>query len=89
MLPNRHSAATAKVLSSFGTGAGASMVDLSHSIYREDQTDVASSYIISSQATGSRTIVNHNDLAEMTVDEFVEIAKAFQDVDTWWHFEVR
>lgn len=34
--------------------------------------------------------MNHNGLAEMTVDEFVGIAKAFKEneAETWWHFEV-
>lgn len=47
---------------------------------------------MSSQATGTRTIVNHNGLDEMTPYEFVNIADAFRDEDAanmWWHFEVR
>lgn len=47
---------------------------------------------MSSQATGTRTIVNHNGLDEMTTDEFVNVADAFRDqdaADMWWHFEVR
>lgn len=87
-LPNRHAAATAKVVSSFGSN---SPVDLSYCIYRDDQTEAASSWIMSSQATGTRTIVNHNCLAEMTVDEFVNVTDAFRDKDEatlWWHFEV-
>lgn len=98
-LPSRHSAATAKVLSSFGGGGGndsgsgsgdACRVDFSRCIYREDEAEAASSYILRSQATGSRTIVNHNGLAEMTVEEFVRAADGFRedDADTWWHFEV-
>lgn len=88
ILPSRQSAATAKVLSSFGPDTP---VDLSHCIHREDQAEAASSYIIHDQETGSRTIVNHNGLAEMTVDEFVGIAKAFKEneAETWWHFEGR
>jgi hypothetical protein len=51
--------------------------------------------------TGSRTIVNFNDLPEMTAREFEAIADAFatdehehEDGDgygdgCWWHFEVR
>lgn len=88
ILPGRHSAATGKVLSSFGPN---SSVDLSHCIYRDDQTEAASSYIIHSQETGTRTIVNHNGLADMTVDEFASIADAFRGKEapeTWWHFEV-
>lgn len=45
-------------------------IDFSHCIYREAHTEPISSYIISDQSTGSRTIVNHNDLEEMTLDEF-------------------
>lgn len=95
-LPSRHSAATAKVLSSFGSRGGngnenACRIDLSRCAYREGESEAASSYILRSQATGSRTIVNHNVLAEMTIEEFVSIAEDFRkdDADTWWHFEVR
>lgn len=43
-----------------------------------------------SAASGSRTIVNYNDLPEMTVGEFVRIAERFRDEpDCWFHFEVR
>lgn len=89
-LPNRHCAATAKVLSSLTSGEEVGRVNLSHCIYREDASETAVSYILNSQATGSRTIVNHNGLAEMTVGEFAGIAETFQedDADTWWHFEV-
>lgn len=89
-LPNRHCAATAKVLSSLTSGDEVGRVDLSHCIYREDESETAVSYILSSQATGSRTIVNHNALAEMTVEDFASIAETFRkdDADTWWHFEV-
>lgn len=45
-------------------------VDFSRCIYREAHAEPISSYIISDQSTGSRTIVNHNDLDEMTLDEF-------------------
>lgn len=87
-LPGRQSAATARVLSSFGPN---SSVDLGHSFYREDQAEAASCYIIHSQESGSRTIINYNDLTEMTVGEFASIAGAFQgeEAETWWHFEVR
>ncbi|ROW15821.1 hypothetical protein VPNG_02450 [Cytospora leucostoma] len=85
-LPNRDAAATTKVLSSFGQDTH---VDLSCCIHRDDQIEAASSYIIHSRETGSRTIVNYNGLAEMTVDEFVGIADAFKVAETWWHFEGR
>ncbi|ROW06064.1 hypothetical protein VMCG_04522 [Cytospora schulzeri] len=88
VLPGRQSAATAKVLSSFGPETP---VDLSYSVHRDDQTEAASSYILHDQQTGSRTIVNHNGLADMTADEFVGIAEAFrgEEAETWWHFEGR
>lgn len=87
-LPNRHASATAKVVSSFGPG---SPIDLSHCIYRDDQTEAAGCWVLSSQATGSRTIVSHNGLPDMNKEEFVDIADAFRDKDAenmWWHFEV-
>lgn len=89
VLPSRESAATRKVLSSFNHGARP--VDLSLSVYREDQTEAASCFVLHSQSTGSRTIVNHNGLDDMTIDEFVHVAAAFKNRDsqTWWHFEVR
>ncbi len=63
-------------------------VDLSCCIYRSDQTEAASSYIIRSLATGSRTIVNHNSLPEMTVDEFQAAAAQVTEEACWFHFEV-
>lgn len=86
VLPRRRSGATEQVHSSFGDGR----VDLQHSVYREDQAEPASCYVLHSQATGSRTIVNHNSLDDIRIDEFVGIAENFRDEDdrTWWHFEV-
>ena len=76
-----------------------SIVDLSHCVYREDFTEAVSSYIISSQATSSRTIVNHNDLPEMTTAEFLQQSPDLcrpstgphsEAVDqVWFHFEGR
>lgn len=88
-LPARQSAATAQVLSSFGPDTP---VGLGRCIHREDHTEAASSYILHDQETGSRTVVNHSGLAEMTVGELVGIADGFRgldDAETWWHFEVR
>lgn len=84
--------------------ATATSVDFSHSLYRKGHDEAASSYIIRSGATGSRTIVNYNDLPEMTTDEFMNIAddfvslqhnhsvdgspRGFSGEDCWWHFEV-
>ncbi|KAL2140181.1 hypothetical protein VTI28DRAFT_4105 [Corynascus sepedonium] len=88
-LPGARAAATAKILSSLGGGDG--NVDCSHCLYREGHNEPASSYIIRSTKTGSRTIVNFNDLPEMTTDEFERIADAFAERgdECWWHFEVR
>lgn len=84
-LPSASSASTKKILSSFGSD---SSIDFQHCLYRDGYDEPASSYIIRSQTTGSRTIVNYNELPEMTVEEFVRIADAFQgEADTWWHFE--
>lgn len=63
-------------------------VSLSHCIYREQFQEPASSYIIKSQATGSRTIVNYNELHEMTIEEFMSIADELGPKSTWFHFEV-
>ncbi|KAJ4416895.1 hypothetical protein N0V85_002075 [Neurospora sp. IMI 360204] len=83
------------------TSATATSVDFSHCLYRKGHEEAASSYIIRSGATGSRTIVNYNDLPDMTTDEFVNIVhdfvalqhkhsddRGFLGEDCWWHFEV-
>lgn len=86
-LPNASSPATRRVISSFGLG---SSVDFRHCVYRETHSEAASSYIIRSEQSGSRTLVNFNDLPEMNVEEFEHVARAFEvDDETWWHFEVR
>ena len=79
------------------------MVDLEHCLYREKFSEPVSSYIISSSATTSRTIINHNPLPEMTYDEFVKTTEtllgysnstsagpdAAADERLWFHFEGR
>jgi len=84
-LPARSSAATGQILSSFGAEPTA---DFSRCLYREECKEAAASYIIRSAATGSRTIVNYNGLAEMTADEFARVAAGFEHDQTLWHFEV-
>lgn len=65
-------------------------MSLEHSLYRETHTEAASSYIIRSEQTGSRTLVNYNDLPEMTIGEFQAVVRKFSpDDETWWHFEGR
>ena len=88
-LPSSESAGARKILDSFGAD---SRINFRHCLYREGCTEPASSYIIRSETSGSRTIVNYNDLPEMTEDEFSRIADAFRsdiEGDTWWHFEAR
>ncbi|KAF2731013.1 ketohexokinase [Polyplosphaeria fusca] len=61
-------------------------------IYREGACEAASSYIIKSQDSGTRTIVNYNELPEMTLDEFVAKVKPITSPGTkngWYHFEGR
>ncbi|KAK0670486.1 Ribokinase-like protein [Cercophora samala] len=99
-LPSRSSPAITKIISSFGPGA--SKIDFSHCLHREGHTESVSSYIIRSLETGSRTVVNYNDLPEMTADEFETILDKLLllstssnedskgEEDTWWfHFEGR
>ena len=78
-------------------------VNLDHCLYREDFSEPVSSYVISSTATTSRTIINHNALPEMTYDEFIGISEALlgsldssslgsevaADGRLWFHFEGR
>ncbi|KAI0471063.1 Ribokinase-like protein [Xylariaceae sp. FL0804] len=89
-LPARGAAATAQIVESFGPDA---LVDLSECVYRAGSEQPASSYIIRSAATGSRTLVNYNDLPEMTAAEFVAAADRLSGDDdyqnTWFHFEGR
>lgn len=85
-LPNASSPAARRIAASFGP---TSRLDLGHCIHREASIEAASSYIIRSDDTGSRTLVNYNDLPEMTTDEFEPIVRSFSpDQETWWHFEV-
>lgn len=69
------------------------LVDLSKCIHREAFMDPITSYIICSQAASSRTIVNHNELPEMTLDEFInatsEIMEENGSDQFWFHFEGR
>ncbi|KAI0852219.1 Ribokinase-like protein [Daldinia vernicosa] len=82
-LPSADAPATATIVDSFGQE---SLVDFTRCIFREDHRQPASSYIIRSEATGSRTLVNYNDLPEMTIGEFVAAADELGD-DAWFHFE--
>lgn len=58
------------------TAISSSKIDLRNCICREINTEPVSSYIISDASTGSRTIINHNELEEMTFDEFKIVIKS-------------
>nr|XP_036582966.1 pfkb family kinase [Colletotrichum truncatum]KAF6791862.1 pfkb family kinase [Colletotrichum truncatum] len=92
-LPERQSQATAQIIASFPSsreGSKPAPIDFDHCLFREGHGAPASSYILRNSSNGSRTIVNHNDLPEMTSDEFLSIAEAFRGQgDSWWHFEGR
>ncbi|PMB68113.1 hypothetical protein BM221_006290 [Beauveria bassiana] len=86
-LPKQDSPATRQVMQSFGNGTP---ISFKHCLYRADSAEAASSYIIRSSKTGSRTLVNYNALEEMTVAEFEAVARDFQaEGQSWWHFEGR
>jgi ketohexokinase len=86
-LPAKASPACQRIIDSFGE---TSPVDFSKCMFREAHGEAASSYIIRSENSGSRTLVNYNDLPEMTAVEFEHVAQSFDvSQETWWHFEVR
>ncbi|KAL2266384.1 hypothetical protein VTJ83DRAFT_5736 [Remersonia thermophila] len=71
-----------------------SVIDHARCLFRQGHEQPASSYILRSAETGSRTIVNHNPLPEMTPEEFEGIAEGFaascgEGHRFWWHFEGR
>ncbi|RMZ77416.1 hypothetical protein DV738_g4384, partial [Chaetothyriales sp. CBS 135597] len=80
-----HSAAVDLIKASLGPA-----VNLSACIYREGRTEAASSYIIQSTESGSRTLVNYNDLPELTLKEFeVVVSEKVGQRGKWYHFEGR
>jgi ketohexokinase len=87
VLPNKSSDAAASIQASFRH------VKLDATcIYRQGSNTAASSYIIRSDETGSRTIVSYNGLEEMTTSEFehratLAVSQA-RDGQAWFHFEV-
>ena len=83
VLPSSTSRAVEQIKSSFGP-----KIDLSHCIYREDRDTAASSYIIRSQSSDSRTIINYNDLPEMSFKEYTGMAERLANKLQWCHFEV-
>jgi ketohexokinase len=84
VMPSSSSPATRQIQSSLGP-----RVDFSHCLYRESSSEAPSSYIINSLTTNSRTIVNYNELAEMTADEFNKAADNLSGKALVYHFEVQ
>lgn len=84
VLPSRESSATKRIQESLGPA-----VSLRACLFREGHDNPPSSYIIRSAATGSRTIVNSNDLPEMTCDEFRQATQRLNHENAWYHFEGR
>lgn len=83
ILPAKSSIASQQIRSAFE-----SRVNLDHCIDRDGFEEPASCYIIKSQSTDSRTIVNYNDLPEMSLEEFTRAANELGPEATWFHFEV-
>lgn len=93
VLPNRESVAYKTITESMPH------VNLKHSPTRDNASEAPSSYIIKSESNGSRTIVNYNELSEMTFQDFRNSFEAlreeYQSVygpgqeDCWCHFEGR
>jgi len=84
VLPSRDAPGTGLIQSSLGPN-----VNVGSCIYRESHSEPASSYIIKSKEKDSRTIVNHNELPEMTLKEFIAVVDDLEDKPTWCHFEGR
>ncbi|EYE93692.1 pfkB family kinase [Aspergillus ruber CBS 135680] len=84
ILPEKSSVASQQIKTAFEPE-----VNLDRCIYREEFSEPASSYIIKSSGTGSRTIVNYNELPEMSVDELKRVIDEVGPRTTWFHFEGR
>ena len=96
-LPAQHASSIPFVANSFTLPDEMTHVDLSHCVYREEHDEPITSHIISSTDSGARTIINHNELPEMTFDEFRDRAQTLLDSAhrrtpmprLWFHFEGR
>ncbi|OQE28735.1 hypothetical protein PENSTE_c003G08096 [Penicillium steckii] len=84
VLPARSSVASQQLLSDLEP-----RIRMGNCFYREGFEEPASSYIIKSQATGSRTIVNYNALPEMEVAELIHVLDGLAPDTAWFHFEGR
>ena len=82
VLPDRRASATQRIGDALGP-----RVDLAPCVHRAAHEAPAASYIVRSAASGSRTIVNHNPLPEMTVAEFEDTMRPLGDAPMWFHFE--
>ncbi|KAF2704019.1 ketohexokinase-like protein [Pleomassaria siparia CBS 279.74] len=97
VLPNEHSADTEFIRNSFvGEDDQQPSVDINVTcVFRHDSQEAASSFIFWNEEKRTRTIVSINQLAELTVPEFILSATRVEDskVDAgsrqWWHFEGR
>lgn len=93
VLPNKRSARSNDICESMID------VDTDSAIFRDKFYDAATSYIIKNTENGSRTIVNYNELPEMTVEEFQDSSVylgrkyvydyGFNHHSGWYHFEGR
>ncbi|EGS17258.1 uncharacterized protein CTHT_0065770 [Thermochaetoides thermophila DSM 1495] len=80
-------------------GGSDDVIDFSSCLFRDDHDQAAASWILRSDETNSRTIVNWNDLPEMTTDEFRGIVEGLKqqtnpaedsaNSEWWFHFEGR
>lgn len=84
VLPSRSSEDVRIIQSSLGKE-----IQLSSCIFREQQVKAASSYIVRSISTGSRTIVNFNTLDEMTCAEVSHAVEQTGEDIAVFHFEGR
>lgn len=86
VLPERTSAATRQIEASFSAGGPS----LEYCVFREGELQAASCYVLRSESTGSRTLVNYGNAPDIKLDEFAQIIAAFEtSEETWWHFEGR
>ena len=85
VLPDASSSETREIRSSLEPN-----VDLTHCFYRQSSSTAPSSYIVKSTISNSRTIVNYNDLEEMSVSEFQKaISRLPNRSSAVFHFEGR
>ncbi|CAK7202354.1 hypothetical protein SEUCBS139899_005077 [Sporothrix eucalyptigena] len=96
VLPACDASASTMIAESFGPPADVPAPNLDLCLYRSGHSMPASSYIIRSAATSSRTIVNYYGLPDMEAEEFQEAAGRFftkyqssEEDSSLWHFEGR